>query len=168
MLRRRVVETFFGLLCVTWLCATANATISNVSWRPGQADPNSIFTIDPAHPTTNDIIDFFDPRDHVTYGNLCKVETSLGVPHILVDPAPQRVNVTFTPQIGNCTEVFDPVSGVQGFFGELSAGDWVFNSQPGVDHHFTVTAVPEPGMLSVLGIGMSLAVRRRPKGDPSA
>jgi hypothetical protein len=161
MFRSYMVRVLIGFAALASASSTAQAIISSVSWKPGVADPNSVFTINPANPTTNDMIFFFDPRNHQTYGNLCVAETTTGRPGIFVDPVQHLINVTFVPQIGGCTAEFDPVSGLQGAFGELPAGQWTFTSQPGNNHTFTVSAVPEPGTFTLLGLVVLAGMRRR-------
>jgi hypothetical protein len=159
MFHSHLVRLLIGLLVLALASSTARA-ISSVNWKPGAADPNSVFTINPANPHTNDLISFFDPRDHQTYSNLCFAETTTGRPNIFVDPAQHLINVTFTPRIGACTAEFDPVSGLSGFFGELEAGPWTYSSQAGIEHHFTVSAVPEPGTLALLTAVVIAGIRR--------
>jgi hypothetical protein len=54
-----------------------------------------------------------------------------------------------------------PVAGVEGYFGPLAPGDYIFREGNNTDHPFTVGAIPEPGALAAIGAAAALLARRR-------
>jgi hypothetical protein len=124
------------------------------------ANPDSVFAISPAKPGPVDVIKFFDPIDHQTYGNNCEAGFGVGEPSIAIDPAARTIDITFTllppPQI--CPLFFRPVSGLEGDFGPLPAGEWTYRALPYTTATFTV--VPEPSSLSLILVGAALSAAR--------
>lgn len=150
------------LYCVSFLLeGRAFAQTPIVDFALGTANPKSAFGITPAQPGTADVIKFFDPLDHQTYGNNCEAAFAFGEPHIAVDAVSRTIEITFTPlpppQI--CPLFFRPVSGLEGDFGPLPAGDWTYRAQPFTTSTFTV--VPEPSSIALLLAGAASVVASR-------
>jgi hypothetical protein len=118
---RSVAINVSVLLLMLW--STANAT--SVSWISGSTGPKQ-WVIDPANPTPLDVIRFSGPT--LVYSNSCDGERALGgTPQLLVDPKAKVITLWFkgpAPQI--CPLFFNPVAGLEGEFGPLPAGDWMF------------------------------------------
>jgi hypothetical protein len=103
------------------------AYADSVSWIPGTTPPKQ-WNIDPAKPTSSDVIQFSGPTS--VYSNSCVGERSLGgTPQLLIDTKAKVVMLWFkgpVPQV--CTMIYSPVAGLQGEFGPLTPGDWTFMS----------------------------------------
>ena len=133
---RSVAIHAFVLLLMLW--STADAT--SVSWISGITPPKQ-WAIDPANPTPSDVIRFSGPTP--LYSNVCDAERALdGTPQLLVDTKARVITLWFqgpAPQI--CPLFFNPVVGLQGEFGPLPAGDWVFtclSRDAGFEIRFTI------------------------------
>jgi hypothetical protein len=129
---------FFSILLAT-LCGTAGAV--NVSWIPDQLQP-AAWTINPTNPGPGEVISFSGPTDFI-YGNSCNAEFSLGgTPGLAIDPVNKVVELVFNgPLPVSCPPGWSPVSGLEGDFGPLAPGAWVFKSTtPGVvfQIHFVI------------------------------
>ncbi len=98
-----------------------------IEWIEGESGPPS-WEITPPNPTTNDIIHFSGPT-HV-YSNSCVATRTIGLPQLSIDAANRQIELWFkyVPP-GPCPMVYDPVCGLQGQFGPLDAGDWLFFSR---------------------------------------
>jgi hypothetical protein len=118
---RRIATHAWLLLLVGWSAAYAES----VSWIPGSTPPKQ-WSIDPAKPTPADIIKFTGPT--MVYSNACVAERDLGgTAHLLVDTKAKVVTLWFqgpVPQV--CPTIHTPVVGLEGEFGPLPAGDWMF------------------------------------------
>jgi len=118
---------------------------SNVSWIPG--DDLQDFSRIPKIPTTNDSVSFTIPTD--VFDNQWQAEQSLGgTPILIIDSAQKTINLIFEPPVPADppqTE-YDPVSGLEGYFGPLEEGTWLFFAQfPGtilIDHFVVIFAPP--------------------------
>ncbi len=121
-----------GLLLMGWSAAFANS----VSWIHGSL-PLEEWSIDPAHPTPTDVVQFSGPTR--VYSNQCVGERGLGgTPQLLVDTKAKVITLWFkgpVPQV--CTMIYDPVAGLKGDFGSLPAGDWTFTC-PSRDLNFEI------------------------------
>jgi len=133
---RSVATHAFLLLLVGWSAAYAES----VSWMPGSTPPKQ-WSIDPAHPTPADTIQFSGPT--TVYSNSCIGERGLGgTPQILVDTKTKVVTLRFkgpVPQV--CPIIVSPVAGLKGDFGPLPAGDWTFtclSRDLSFEIHFTI------------------------------
>jgi len=139
--------------CAAALCGgQSRATDAAVRWHSVTNDsPPPAFTLNPAHPTITNTASFVASTDGKIYGNACFASVSCGNPAITVDATNQTITVSFSAPLSNkyCAEVWLPVSGVEGQFGPLSAGTWVFrilrNSYP-----FSVTEAPLPLTITAL------------------
>ena len=120
------------LLAVTLIafvfCGTAFGIDSSVSWISGTTEVQ-VSRI-PANPTTNDRINFTIPTE--LYLNHWDAEKALGgTPALVIDPVARRIDLRFAPPAppGPIPTTYDPVSGLEGFFGPLPAGSWLFYVQ---------------------------------------
>ena len=120
--RKMIVGTFL-LLSGFWSVAEA----ARVSWISGQSSPKQ-WNIDPADPSTSDVITFSGPTD--VYSNSCVGEGQLGgTPELLIDPGSRAILLWFRPPAPTiCPTIWDPVSGLEGEFGPLAPGEWLFAS----------------------------------------
>jgi len=105
----------------------------NVSWIPGESSLPD-WNIVPDSPTTCDLINFSGPT--AIFGNSCSAEASMGgTPTVTIDPVNKTVELWFQPPPPDiCPDVYLPVCGLEGSFGPLEAGEWVFSG-----------AIPWPG-----------------------
>jgi hypothetical protein len=103
------------------------------------------------------------------YGNGCLASVSCGNPALTADSTNQRITVSFSAPLTNiaCTQEFLPVSGVEGQFGPLSAGRWVFrihsNSYP-----FRVTEARLPLSIQALTNAFTFQLCWPVSGQPFA
>jgi len=115
-------------------CGVAFGVDSDISWIPGDNPPD--FSRTPADPTTDETISFTIPTD--VYANQWQAEQALGgTPTLIIDPAEKRIDLQFVPPApADPIPVTDePVSGLQGSFGPLEEGSWLFFVQfQGVIH----------------------------------
>ncbi len=107
-------------------CATNGAEIHWHTIGPGAPPPTLLLT--PAEPTSTNLISFVAPSDGQIFGNSCFAAMLDGEPAIAIDPTNQTVNVSFNPvRIEVCPLYVLLVSGVEGKFGPLKPGTWMFN-----------------------------------------
>ncbi len=128
-------------------CGSALGVDLNVSWIPG--DDLQDFGRFPQKPTTNDIISFTIPID--VFDNQWQAEQSLGgTPTLIIDVVQKRIDLQFEPPAPEdpIPTEYDPVCGLQGYFGPLEEGSWLFYAQfPGtiyIDPFDVVFAPPSP------------------------
>lgn len=122
---------YFSTLALFTLCCTASAV--DVSWIPEHLRP-ATWTIDPANPGPADTIGFSGPTVW-TYSNSCSAEQALGgTPGLAIDTVNRVIELVFNgPPPGVCPAIWMPVSGLEGEFGPLAPGAWVFRgTTPGV------------------------------------
>ena len=133
-------------LMVFALCGTGYGVNSSISWIPGTTEIQ--ITRTPANPTTNDRIDFTLPTE--VFRNHWIAEQSLGGrPTLAIDPVARRIELQFVPSEppNPVPSDYDPVSGLQGYFGPLDQGSWLFFVQfQGLVYvdPFSVTPATEP------------------------
>jgi len=142
---KRVTATIC-LACVAGLCgAQTSAPEATVRWHPiPMASPPTVaFTLNPANPTTTNVIHFVVPTDGQSYVNECYASVKNGNPAIAVNATNHTILVTFSPPLTNtaCPAIVAPVSGVDGQFGPLSAGTWVLDILQ-IDYVFSVVEAP--------------------------
>ncbi|MHC4435199.1 MAG: hypothetical protein ACYTBS_25475 [Planctomycetota bacterium] len=109
-------------------CGAALGVDSSVSWIPG--DDLQDFSRIPKIPTTNDTVSFVIPTD--VFDNQWQAEQSMGgTPTLIIDSEQKTINLLFEPPVpaGPPQTVYDPVSGLEGYFGPLEEGSWLFFAQ---------------------------------------
>jgi len=112
-------------LIVFVFCGMAFGVDSEISWISGDTRPD--LSRLPANPTTNDSISFVIPTE--VFRNRWQAEQHLGgTPTLIIDLVERRIDLQFEPpaQPDSTTTKYDPVSGLQGHFGPLEAGSWLF------------------------------------------
>jgi hypothetical protein len=124
------------------------------------------FTIRPALPGRNDVIEFTDPWGDRGGMNRCVATGFWGQPHVEVDEAERLVRITFTggefqlPVNRVCPTNVEDARGLIGQFGPLTPGPWQYVAGDLPAHTFTV--VPEPTSGAVLLAGpLLLGLRQR-------
>jgi hypothetical protein len=134
--KRETARVCLGCAAALW-GGQSSATDATVQWHGVTDDfPPPAFALNPANPTTTNATSFVAPTDGKIYVNFCFASASCGNPALTVDSTNQTITVSFSapPTNSACPEIFLPVSGVEGQFGPLSAGTWVFkilqNSYP--------------------------------------
>ena len=134
-----------GLVWAAVFCAGLQSTNGDtVGWHiVTNGSPTTAFTLNPANPTTTNVIHFVAPTDGQMYINSCFASVAKGDPTISVDSTNQTVSVSFSPPVTNraCPLIVLPVSGVDGEIGPLQPGAWMFNIL-GSAYPFTVAEVP--------------------------
>jgi hypothetical protein len=135
------------IIVVFVFCGAAFGVDSNVSWIPG--DEFQEFSRIPLFPTTNDIISFVIPTD--VFNNQWQAEQAMGgAPTLIIDSESKTINLVFKPPLvpGPPQTGYDPVSGLEGYFGPLEEGSWLFFAQfPGtifIDDFEVIFAPPTP------------------------
>jgi hypothetical protein len=148
------------ILCVLYSMDIASAATAHFRSSLGETD--FTFKLEPALFLT-DRFQFFDPTGFGS--NACDAEKRFGQP---IPPAADLLNShLIVGRLGNidpnltCTGLLDPVRGIEGTFGPLSDGNYIFRDYAGNDHPFTVGAVPEPGALAMIGTILLLGMKRR-------
>lgn len=150
------IATMVCLVCAAVVCGVSTvAGGASVEWHnvnyfnPTSPPP---FAVSPTNPTPGDIINFVASTDGQMYVNSCWASVAKGDPGISVDSANRTVVVRFSDPRTNqaCPLVVIPVMGIDGQFGRLAAGSWVFNliQSTGTNSYaFTVDEIP--GQLSI-------------------
>lgn len=102
------------------------------SWIQGESSP-PVWSIGPPNPMPEDVIHFSGPT--TLYQNGCRAMETLGQPQVHVDPASRQILLTFAPvnMFAPCGDERDPVCGIEGRFGPLERGDWVFSGHHPAD-----------------------------------
>ena len=135
------------------LCGLAAVGLSGearagpMEWVPWH---RSDWTMYPASATTRSVIRFFSPRlGH--FGNSCYASMEMGIPSITVDHVRKTVELWFEPfpRDWGCFDYYDPVYGLEGEFGPLPAGDWVFFNDTRFSIPFVVTQAVRPATVTV-------------------
>ena len=137
-----------GLICAAILgvaCWSAQAAMVEwhfLGYEPPFATPPSSLVISPAAPTIADTISFVAPADGEGGFNDMEASDEYGEPLISVDSVNRIVTVTFSPpEDWPVPMIVMEVGGVDGQFGPLGAGTWVFNILTN-SYTFTVTGPP--------------------------
>jgi hypothetical protein len=134
------------IIILLMLCGAALGVDSNVSWIPG--DDLQDFVRFPQMPTTNDVISFTIPTD--VFDNQWQAEQTLGgTPTLIIDVVEKSIDLQFEPPAPKdpIPTEYDPVCGLQGYFGPLEEGSWLFYVQfPGTIYIdlFEVVFAPSP------------------------
>jgi len=98
--------------------------VQEVTWIAGVESPHD-WSIT-ANPTTSDVL-HFSTRLFIPWWKRREAEQTLGVPVLNVDPTARTVELVFEPSIAGppcAVDHYDPVCGVEGWFGPLPAGTW--------------------------------------------
>ncbi|MCK4235882.1 MAG: hypothetical protein KAX38_02105, partial [Candidatus Krumholzibacteria bacterium] len=122
------VITIVGIALVLSLSPSARATAGwQLDWIAGEVGPKS-WSIAPLHPTIKDVILFSGPTG--VHSNSCYAEMFAGgSPTLVIDSANHQIELWFQPPPPEgCWAVYDPVCGLEGEFGPLEEGDWLFFS----------------------------------------
>ena len=122
-----MVKGLLRILIVFVFCGAAFGVDSEISWISSDTRPD--FSRTPADPTTNDRVNFIIPTD--VFNNQSQAEKSLGgTPTLVIDNVQKRIDLVFEPPVpGNPDSTYDPVSGLEGYFGPLEEGSWLFYVQ---------------------------------------
>jgi hypothetical protein len=116
------------IIIIFVFCAAAFGIESSVSWIPG--DTQQDFSRTPENPTTSDIISFVIPTD--IFDNQQQAEQRLGgTPTLNIDTVQKRIDLVFEPPAPNepVNPKNSPVCGLEGYFGPLEEGSWIFYAQ---------------------------------------
>lgn len=136
MIRHRIVASLvLAVLCCSPLLG------ATVSWTVGQSPP-SAWEISPSSPGPSDVISYSGPLDVDSYSNSCVAELNLGGSvQISVDAFNKIVDIWFQgPAPAACPAIYQPVCGLEGTFGPLTAGKWTLRCQTlGITVQFIVT-----------------------------
>ena len=122
---RNGIVTKLVLIALATLLSSATRA-AEVSWLPGRSSPAG-WTIQPKEPKATDVIHFVGPTP--TYLNRSVAEKTLGgKPAVQIDPNAKHIELRFEPPPSESAGNFwNPVSGLQGSFGPLAAGQWQFS-----------------------------------------
>jgi len=115
------------MMIVFVFCGAAFGVDFELSWISGDTRPD--FSRTPADPTTNDRIEFVIPTD--VFQNQWQAEKYLGgTPTLVIDTEQRRIDLKFEPPLpSNVPTIYNPVSGLEGYFGPLEEGSWLFYVQ---------------------------------------
>jgi hypothetical protein len=158
---------FFG---VATLGVLFPANAADVQWHVVTDHlPVTKFTLSPVGPTTTNIISFVAPTDGDFYANSCFASVANGEPAMAVDAVFLTVKVTFSAPLTNiaCPLVVLPVSGVDGQFGPLRAGNWAFTILTN-SYFFSVAEAPLSLSIKALTNSSLLQVSWPVSGEPFA
>jgi len=124
-MRKRLFLVAFLVVGIFSSCGYCSV-VAEVDWRRCTEPPIERWTIWPRNPTSTDIIDFSGPTG--MYSNGCYGDMAMGgSPTLTIDEAQRTVQLWFQPPAPDiCMDVVIPVCGLEGQFGPLSEGDWVF------------------------------------------
>jgi hypothetical protein len=112
-----------GLLALVLLVA-ARVCGDEVAWIAGASSPTG-WSIQPTNPNDGDMIYFSGPTR--VYVSPCVAERALGgKPVLQVDVNKREIRLAFQPPAGEGCVAMSPVCGLEGSFGQLAAGQWVF------------------------------------------
>jgi hypothetical protein len=115
----------FASISILLLCGAVSAYDTEISWIHGNDPPD--FSRTPEDPTTADLVYFTVPTD--VYFNQWTAERALGgTPSLYVDPVKREIELWFQGPADEGAMFLDPdpVSGLEGHFGLLEEGTWLF------------------------------------------
>jgi len=117
-------KAIFTSLSILLLCGVVSAYDIEISWIHGEDPP--VFSRIPENPTTADLIYFTVPTD--VFINQRHAERTLGgKPTLSVDPIEREIELWFQGPAGEDGKIgVDPVCGLEGHFGLLEEGTWMF------------------------------------------
>jgi len=154
-MRRAILASVSVLL----LCGIASGYDYNISWIHGENQPD--FSRFPDEPTSTDLIHFTVPTD-IFINQWIANMTLGGTPTLTIDPVERIIELWFQepPSEGVIIDS-DPVCGLEGYYGPLEEGTWLFYAHfPGTiwfDGFDVVSPSPiiSGRVLSVGGMGIS-------------
>jgi|GEM_PF-4169523 len=150
---------FRWVICSVVVALTSIAAAEEVDWTGGEIC-TPVWYIDPASPTTAEIINFAGPTTQVQSNDCFAEMFAGGSPTLIIDPQSKTIELWFQPPAPEiCPTIWIPVCGLDGNFGPLAAGQWRFFGSsegfpPVVDYfeiNFTVVAEPVLTVLSPNG-----------------
>ncbi len=118
-------KAIFASLSILLLYGAVSAYDTEVSWIHGDDPPD--FSRTPENPTTADLIYFTVPTD--VFFNQWTAEHALGgTPSLMVDPVNRQIELWFQGPADEGPMFLDPdsVCGLEGHFGLLEEGTWLF------------------------------------------
>ncbi|MHC4535025.1 MAG: hypothetical protein ACYS6K_13840 [Planctomycetota bacterium] len=117
-------KAIFTSLSILLLCGVASAYDIEISWIHGEDPP--VFSRIPENPTTKDLIYFTVPTD--VFINQRQAERTLGgKPTLSVNPIEREIELWFQGPANEDGKIgVDPVCGLEGHFGPLEEGAWMF------------------------------------------
>ena len=125
-------RTYFFVLAVVCGFSVRGycSDVLEVDWHGGGSPPSEEWIIEPFRPNGQDIISFSGPTE--VYSNACYAEMYYGGPPTLtIDHNNKSVELWFEPtEPFFCYDIVIPVCGLEGQFGPLEEGDWIFFSSP--------------------------------------
>lgn len=148
---------------LVWIVVmTANTSVYSADWQvywvPGENIPGTWeWNIYPSHflpppPLPPGTVPFSGPTG--VFGNSCYAAYDFGgIPTITIDPKQKTIELWFKPPApGMCPAVYLPVCGLNGWFGPLSEGDWIFysNQIPYPYSFFPINIHVDPPTLTIL------------------
>ena len=122
---KKMKRTILASLSVLVFCGIVSGYEYDISWIHGEnpLDPNRY----PVEPTPADLIYFTVPTD--IYLNQWVAEQILGgTPTLFIDPAERTIELWFQepPPDDPSPTLPDPVCGLEGYYGPLEEGTWLF------------------------------------------
>ena len=133
MYRSGIISIMAVIAC--WFGFRALPAHAEVNWHGGESPPSLTWVINPNEPNVNEIIYFSGPTE--VYSNDCFARMAMGgSPTLTINPNEKTVELWFQPPAPEyCIAVWAPVCGLEGHFGPLAGGDWLFfceSPMPGV------------------------------------
>jgi len=109
---------------VLLFCGIVSGYDQNISWIHGENPPD--FSRWPAEPTTAGLIHFTLPTD-IFINQWIANQTLGGTPTLSIDPVERTIELWFQgPPSGGVIIDPDPVCGLEGYYGPLEEGAWLF------------------------------------------
>ncbi len=144
--------------------------LSEVFWIGGESAPTQ-WSISPETPTAGDVIHFSGPTG--VYSNACFASGALGgSPTLTIDRGNKTIELWFHPPApGACLTYYDPVCGLEGSFGPLEPGEWMFFGHgqiPGGKNNGVAFLVPLTVDVAPAGVRKcSVKAGKSRKGEPA-
>lgn len=118
-------KAIFAFISILLLCGVVSAYDTEISWIHGDDPPD--FSRIPENPTTAGLVYFTVPTD--VFFNQWTAERALGgTPTLKVDSAKREIELWFQGPVNDGVAFVDPgsVCGLEGHFGPLQEGTWLF------------------------------------------
>ena len=140
---RRTYFFVLAVVCGFSVCGYCTV-VSEVDWHGGEIPPSEEWIIWPENPTFEDGIHFSGPTE--VGSNACFAEIQYGYPTLTIDHNNKTVELWFEwPGPFGCLMFWAPVCGLEGQFGPLEEGEWVFFS----NSTFPYPPFPGPILFSI-------------------